>query len=80
MELLEDVVYQTEPMIRARRKNAKEKPLDMDIVNKTKAAGLTVSLEELIERRRQLRAGEVLKHADAMNSLQSAIKSMDAAA
>src|SRR5438046_1291322 len=53
-ELLDDIVYQTEPMVRAKNKKAREKPLDMDIVNNAKSGELTVSLEELLERRRQL--------------------------
>ena len=79
-ELLDYVVYQTEPMLRAQKRKAKERPLEMDIVNNTKASKLTVSLEELLERRRQLRAGERLTHADAMVSLEQKLQSMDAAA
>jgi antitoxin SocA-like protein len=69
-ELLDDVVYQTEPMLRAKKKGTQEKPLEMDIVNNTKGNELTVTLEELLERRRQLRAGEGLSHANAMAALE----------
>ena len=80
-ELLDDVVYQTEPMVRAQKKKAREKPLEMDIVNNTKSGELTVTLEELLERRRQLRAGEGLDHAAAMNAMEELIQQpADAAA
>jgi len=79
-DLLEDVVYQTEPMVVAQKKKAKEKPLDMNIVNNAKRGELTVSLEELLERRRQLRAGECLSHAEAMTALEQQLAAVDAAA
>ncbi len=73
-ELLDDIVYQTEPMVRAQKKGAKEKPLEMDIVNNAKANELTISLEELVERRRQLRAGQCLSHAEAMSALEQILE------
>src|SRR5437773_5589067 len=79
-ELLDDIVYQTEPMLRAKRKGAKERPLEMDMINNAKAGELSVPLEELIERRRQLRAGEGISHADAMTALEQQLQSLDAAA
>jgi len=81
-ELLEDVVYQTEPMMRAKKLKGKatEKPLEMDIVNGTKLRDTTVRLDELLERRRQLRAGEGLPHSDAMTALDQKLQSLDAAA
>jgi len=80
VELLDDVVYQTEPMVHAQKKKAKEKPLEMDIADNAKAGELTVSLEELLERRRQLRARECLSHADAMIALEQKLRQLDAAA
>jgi len=80
VELLDDVVYQTEPMVHAQKKKAKEKPLEMNIADNVKAGELTVSLEELLERRRQIRARECLSHADAMIALEQKLRHLDAAA
>src|SRR6266545_2089339 len=79
-ELLDDVVYQTEPMLRAQKKKAKERPLEMDMVNNAKAGELTIPLDELLERRRQLRAGECLSHAEAMTAVERKLKTADVAA
>ncbi len=80
VELLDDVVYQTEPMMHAQKKKAKEKPLEMNIVDNAKARELSASLEVLLERRRQLRAREHLSHADAMIELEQKLRQLDAAA
>ncbi len=80
MELLDDVVYQTEPMIHAQKKKAKEKPLEMNIVDNAKASELSASLEVLLERRRQVRTRESLCHADAMIALEQKLRQLDAAA
>src|SRR6266516_8025851 len=80
VELLDDVVYQTEPMMHAQKKKAKEKPLEMNIVDNAKARELSASLEVLLERRRQLRAREHLSHADAMIELEQKLRKLYAAA
>jgi len=79
-ELLDDVVYQTEPMIHAQKTRARGRPLQMSRVNKAKAGELTISLEQLIERRAQVEAGEVLTHAEAMARLKGQQQPANAAA
>lgn len=79
-ELLDDVVYQTEPMVRAKKKGAKERALEMDIVNNIMARELTTTVEALFERRRQLRAGEFVSHAQAMIDIEQKVQMVDAAA
>lgn len=69
-DLLDDVVYQTEPMLKAQEKGAKNQPLEMHIVDNSKSNELSISFEELLERRRQLQAGEYLPHAEAMAAVE----------
>jgi hypothetical protein len=67
-QLLDEIVYQTEPMAKAQKKGAeaRNKALDMDVVNGVKARELSASFDELIERSAQVRTGDYLTHADAM--------------
>lgn len=65
-ELLDEIVYQTEPMLEAKKNEAKGKPLNMDMVNNTKASELTIPFEELVARSAEVRQGQYLTHADAM--------------
>lgn len=68
-ELLDDIVYQTEPMLAAKAADAKGQPLDMDAVNLSQSKQFTVPYAELLARSRQVRAGHVVRHADAMARL-----------
>jgi len=79
-ELLDDIVYQTEPMIHAQKTRARGRALQMNRVNKAKAGELTISLEQLIERRAQVEAGEILTHAEAMARLKGQQQPANAAA
>ncbi len=65
-ELLDEIVYETEPMREAREAKAKNAPLKMDSVNGAKAKELVIPFEELLERSRELHAGQGLSHAEAM--------------
>lgn len=68
-ELLDDVVYKTEPMQKALKegRKAKGKPLDMGSVNGAKSADFTVPFEELLTRSASVRAGRFVPHAEAMH-------------
>jgi Antitoxin SocA-like, Panacea domain len=79
-ELLDDVVYKTEPMVRAQKKNAKGQHLEMGMIDNVKAQELSVSFDELVERRRHLLAGEVFSHAEAMKALEEQSQQLSHAA
>jgi hypothetical protein len=64
--LLEDVVYQTEPMLDAQERDARGESLRMDIVDNRKRDELGLPFEELLERSRRVRGGEYVSHSDAM--------------
>jgi len=71
-ELLDDIVYQTEPMLDAKEKNARGEKLNMDLVNNLKSRAFAVPYEELLARSRQVRAGNVIPHSAAMTRLTAA--------
>lgn len=77
-ELLDDVVYQTEPMLKAKEENAHGERLDMDIVNDAKSKQFGMAYEELLARSQEARAGKVIPHAAAMREVHAALT--DAAA
>jgi hypothetical protein len=64
--LLEDVVYETEPMVDAKDRNGRGEPLNMALVDNAKREEFGLPFEELLERSRRVRAGEYLPHAEAM--------------
>lgn len=65
-ELLDDVVYETEPMIAAKKADAREQPLDMSVVDGTRANELGLDFAEILRRSLDVRAGNFLTHSDAM--------------
>jgi hypothetical protein len=67
-ELLEDIVYQTEPMLKAQERG--ERDLDMDEVNNTRGNELTVPFEELVERSKRVASGQYIAHEEAMRLLE----------
>jgi hypothetical protein len=78
-DLLEDIVYKTEPMVRAIREKARNKPLAMSVVDNAKAKELTTSIEELLTRRARVHSGHFLSHADAMSQLTEQLANASAA-
>jgi uncharacterized protein YwgA len=67
--LLEDIVYETEPMQALQERDGRGEPLPMDMVNNSRRNELGLDIEQLLERSRRVRAGEYLSHADAMRRL-----------
>lgn len=65
-ELLEDIVYDTEPMVKAKAEEARGEILDMTIVNNLKAREFAIPYSEVLARIRDVRAGRFVTHRDAM--------------
>lgn len=76
--LLTDVVYETEPMLDAREREARGEPLNMDMVNNSRHTLHGLAFEELFDRVMRVRAGDYVSHAAAMRMLGT--KELDAAA
>jgi hypothetical protein len=76
--LLDDVVYETEPMQQARELGAKQEGLNMSMVDGTKRVCYGISFEELFDRIQRVRAGEFRTHAEVMRDLR--VPAADAAA
>lgn len=74
-DLLEEVVYKTEPMLDALARGSKEDRLELNMamVDNAKLKELGIPFEELLERKRRVRSGEVVSHADAMRMLDEAL-------
>lgn len=68
-ELLDDIVYETEPMLKAKAENAQGKVLDMQIVDREKAKDFLAPYEDLLARSRGVRKGDVVSHETAMARL-----------
>lgn len=68
-QLLEEIVYETEPMRFAQEHEARGRALNMDMVNGTGSAALGLPFEELLARRAEARAGRTISHADFMAAL-----------
>lgn len=76
-QLLDEIVYQTEPMLDAKERDARGQALRMDIVNDVKSRDFTVPYAELLARSRRLQSGQGVTHREAMRRVSSAL---DAAA
>jgi hypothetical protein len=63
---LDDVVYETEPMKRAREADARNQPLDMSMVDNAKRDRYGITFEELFDRVQRVRGGEFRTHAEVM--------------
>lgn len=68
-DLLEDIVYQTEPMQIAKERGARNEPLAMDIVNNDQADALGIDFEELVRRSSAARAGKTFSTEELIASL-----------
>ena len=67
--LLSDVVYETEPMQDAKKKNARGEKLDMTTANGLKGKIYDITFEELYARLQAVRGGDFIPHAEVMRSL-----------
>lgn len=72
-QLLDEIVYQTEPMIEAKAKDAKGLPLQMEIVDNAKGRDFTVPYPELLARSRRLKSGQGVSHPEAMRRVTTAL-------
>lgn len=70
--LLDDIVYETEPMKRARAKDARNQPLDMSVVDSTCRFNLGIPYDSLMKRRASAKRGEVVDHTEAMERIRAA--------
>lgn len=70
-DLLEEVVYKTEPMLDALARGSREERLELGMAMVDNAMGrdLGMPFEELLDRKRRVRSGEVIGHAEAMRRL-----------
>jgi uncharacterized protein YwgA len=71
--LLDDVVYETEPMQKARAQDARNEPLDMSIADDQRRFDLGVPYEEVMKRSGNARAGRSVDHAEAMAMIRKAL-------
>ena len=76
--LLEDIVYETEPMRRAQALDARNQPLDMSLVDNTRRFDFGVPYDALIARSASARTGTTLEHSVAMANLRSARRNASA--
>jgi uncharacterized phage-associated protein len=72
-ELLEDIVYQTEPMLDAKKNDGRNKLLRMEIVDNAKGQTYSIPYKDLLARSRHLRSGAGVGHAQAMMRLSTAM-------
>lgn len=76
--LLNDVVYQTEPMLSLESSGPRGQRLDMSIVDNARRNDLGVPYDELVRRSEHARAGHVLDHATAMEQVRRALANASA--
>ena len=76
-ELLDDIVYKTEPMVAVQKSGRRGQALNMGQVDNDMSMELGVKFEELLQRSWDLRSGDYLTHAEAMALVDSVI--LDAA-
>ena len=77
-ELLDEIVYQTEPMKAAIDEKAKNTELRMQVVDNAKANEFGVSFEMLLRRSWELRGGKSLSHQEAMRLVDDRVASLAA--
>lgn len=70
--LLDDIVYETEPMRNAQQRDARNQPLEMNLVDSSRRFDLGVPYDVLMRRKAAARRGEVVDHAEAMTRLREA--------
>jgi hypothetical protein len=71
--LLDDIVYQTEPMKHAQAKDSWGKPLKMEMVDNAVGSQFRTPYEELLRRSRRALAGALIPHAEAMQRLRGPV-------
>lgn len=72
--LLDDVVYETEPMQKARVSEARNQPLDMSTADNQRRFDLGIPYEELLRRSADARAGKAVPHEEAMKMIRDALR------
>lgn len=72
--LLDDVVYETEPMQHARVNEARHQPLDMSMVDNQKRFDLGIAYDELLKRSVKAREKNVVEHEEAMALIRKALQ------
>lgn len=77
-DLLDEVVYETEPMKNAQEKNAKNESLNMGLVDNQKRYELGVPFDELLARSREARLGKKVSWEEMIERINSS--TADAAA
>jgi uncharacterized phage-associated protein len=72
-ELLDDIVYETEPMKKAQAEDARGQKLDFAMIDRAKEFEFGLSTETLWKRIQAVRSGRSVSHAEVMRSLSEPI-------
>jgi uncharacterized phage-associated protein len=72
-QLLDEIVYQTEPMLDAKTRDAKGQALKMEMVDNAKRRDFTIPYAELLARSRKLKSGQGVSHREAMRRVSAAL-------
>lgn len=72
--LLDDVVYQTEPMLKAVSEGRKNQPLEMGIVDGIRLNELGVPYDELLRRKKLSEQGNRTAHEDVMSAARATLR------
>lgn len=68
-ELLEDIVYQTEPMVWAKQNNARNEALTMGLADGLRQHDLNIAYDQLVLRAFDVRKGTARQHSEAVEQL-----------